>query len=328
MTAVRGHRSATPPRSPLGNTTGVGGRQGAAHHAQIFIPLLAALVAASATAALAVAHNDGPGRDDAHASYTDAKATFNTLDAPAVFTPGDDDWTDCDRNPGVNSAERLDFERKVLFSTPFTLGRHKLRQEVQDAPYVENRRWSLGGVTYATLNVQGSCNNLCDTAPDPAEYAARNAADIAWLHETFAEARGRRSAAVMIIWQADPGWDATDGTRAPLRDPTTLVQTGTDPDGYHDILTALRDDTTAFQRPVAVVHGDSHYFRIDKPFLDAQGRRLENFTRVETFGDHQENGDNDVHWLRVDVDPRSREVFSFQPQIVPANRTAVPAPAR
>src|SRR6187200_2717305 len=61
-------------------------------------------------------------------------------------------------------------------------------------------------------------------------------------------------------------------------------------------------------RPVAVVHGDSHYFRIDKPFLDAQGRRLENFTRVETFGDHQENGDNDVHWLRVDVDPRSREV--------------------
>ena len=347
---------------------------------RFLIPLLAALLAASATAALAVAHNDGPGRDDAHASYaiglwgdlpyndeqktvglpnliadmnrqrlaftahdgdlkagsgpcpdslyTDAKATFNTLDAPAVFTPGDNDWTDCDRNPGVNSAERLDFERKVLFSTPFTLGRHKLRQEVQDAPYVENRRWSLGGVTYATLNVQGSCNNLCDTAPDPAEYAARNAADIAWLHETFAEARapplgGRDD---HLAGRSGLGRDRRDPR--PARDPKTLVQTGTDPDGYHDILTALRDDTTAFRRPVAVVHGDSHYFRIDKPFLDAQGRRLENFTRVETFGDHQENGDNDVHWLRVDVDPRSREVFSFQPQIVPANRTAVPAPAR
>ena len=106
------------------------------------------------------------------------------------------------------------------------------------------------------------------------------------------------------------------------------MQTGTDPDGFHDLLTALRDETVAFRRAVAVVHGDSHYFRIDKPFLDAQGRRLENFTRVETFGDHQENGDNDVHWLRVDVDPRSREVFSFQPQIVPANRTAVPTAAR
>jgi hypothetical protein len=74
------------------------------------------------------------------------------------------------------------------------------------------------------------------------------------------------------------------------------------------------------------VHGDSHYCRIDKPLLDAKGQRLENFTRVETFGDHQENGDNDVHWLRVDVDPGSREVFSYQEQIVPANRTAVPAP--
>jgi hypothetical protein len=46
--------------------------------------------------------------------------------------------------------------------------------------------------------------------------------------------------------------------------------------------------------PVAAVHGDSHHFRIDKPLLDSQGRRLENFTWVETFGDHQENGDNDV----------------------------------
>ena len=47
------------------------------------------------------------------------------------------------------------------------------------------------------------------------------------------------------------------------------------------------------------MHGDSHYFRIDKPLLDAQGRRLENFTRVETFGDNQANGNNDVHWVKV-----------------------------
>ena len=34
---------------------------------------------------------------------------------------------------------------------------------------------------YATLNIQGSRNNLCDVAPDPAEEAARKAADIHWL---------------------------------------------------------------------------------------------------------------------------------------------------
>ena len=74
------------------------------------------------------------------------------------------------------------------------------------------------------------------------------------------------------------------------------------------------------------MHGDSHYFRIDKPFLNAFGQRLENFTRVETFGDNQANGNNDVNWLKVLVDPRSREVFAYQQQIVPANRVAVPAP--
>jgi hypothetical protein len=66
--------------------------------------------------------------------------------------------------------------------------------------------------------------------------------------------------------------------------------------------------------------------RVDKPFHDALGRRVENFSRLETFGDNQANGNNDVQWVKVTVDPRTREVFSFQPQIVPGNRTAVPAP--
>ena len=124
-----------------------------------------------------------------------------------------------------------------------------------------------------------------------------------------------------------PGFDISTGVGAPLRDPKTLVETDGLPDGFHDFLVALRDQVVAFQRPVAFVHGDSHYFRIDKPFLNAAGQRLENFTRVETFGDNQQNGTNDVNWLKVFVDANSREVFSYQTQIVPGNRVAVPPPA-
>ena len=46
---------------------------------------------------------------------------------------------------------------------------------------------------------------------------------------------------------------------------------------------------------------------------------MQNFTRVETFGDHPENDNNDVQWLRVHVNPRTRGVFSYQPQIIPEN---------
>lgn len=270
--------------------------------------------------------------------YHRAVGWFNSLRGAAMFTPGDNDWTDCDRasNGGFNSRERLDRERQIFFATPLSMGRQPMLQEVQTeslclgqagaVPCVENRRWMVGRVTYITLNVPGSCNNLCDTAPDPAEFQARNAANIKWLRDSFAAAEQRRSVAVMIISQADPGWDQSDPTHAPLRDPLTLAETDTAPDGYKEYLLALREAVVAFRRPVAYVHGDSHYIRVDKPLQDARGRRLENFTRVETFGDNAPNGNNAVQWLKVTVDPRSREVFSFQPMIVPANREAVPAP--
>lgn len=103
----------------------------------------------------------------------------------------------------------------------------------------------------------------------------------------------------MIISQADPGWDLSTGVGALLRDPKTLVATDSLPDGFHDFLSALRDELIAFQKRVAYVHSDSHYFRVDKPFLSSKGCRLENFTRVETFGDNQGNGTNDVNWRTV-----------------------------
>jgi hypothetical protein len=176
------------------------------------------------------------------------------LKKPAMFTPGDNDWTDCDRtsNGPFNSLERLQHERDVLFSTDHSFGKEKMKQEVQTSPAcegwdhgtssatttgacVENRIWTFKKVTYVTVNVQGTCNNLCgsgsatDPAPgdvgDPAEYAARNAADNAWLQAAFDEAVAKKSAGIMVIGQADPGFDKSDGTRAPLRDPKTLDET-------------------------------------------------------------------------------------------------------
>jgi hypothetical protein len=291
------------------------------------------------------------------ALYAQALGWFNSLTKPAIVTPGDNDWTDCDRpnNGAFNSLERLDHERQVFFSTDESLGTRQLHQEVQASPSclgyvsgpvlgptvtkavpcVENRRWETKGVIFATLNIQGSCNNLCGVGADAAEYASRNAANIAWMRAAFDEARTEDAAAVMLISQANPGFDLTGAPYAagvpdaPTRDPKTLDPAGINPSiapGFQEFLVALRSEVTAFRKPVAYVHGDTHYFRIDKPFLAADGQRLENFTRVETFGDNAANGLNDAHWVKALVDPKSRDVFAFQPQMVPANRTAVPAP--
>jgi hypothetical protein len=180
-------------------------------------------------------------------------------------------------------------------------------------------------VVYATINIQGSCNNLCDDYPDPVEWAARNTAGIQWMKDTFATAAAQNCVAVMFITQADPGWDDTDGTRAPTRKANTLVEDDAQKatDGFHDFLVALRAQVIAYGKPVAYVHGDSHYFRVDKPLLDSTGKRITNFTRVETFGDHQPTL-GDVNWLKVNVDPSSREVFSYEQQIVNRDPALVP----
>jgi len=296
--------------------------------------------------------------------YARGLGYFDSLRAPAIFTPGDNDWTDCDRKSlgadGRNSLQELDFERALFFRTPYTLGQNQFLQEVQstptckgfgsaannsgpnsnvalpqtqtytDVPCVENRRWIVGRVVYATINIQGSCNNLCDDYPDPTEYAARNAAGIQWMKDTFATAIAQDCVAVMFITQADPDFDDTDGTRAPTRNANTLVEDDAQKlaDGFHDFLVALRGQVITFGKPVAYVHGDSHYFRVDKPLVDgtlapAGPKRVTNFTRVETFGDHQPTL-CDVNWLKVNVDPSSREVFSYEPQIVNGDPVLVP----
>ena len=253
--------------------------------------------------------------------YTQFEGYLNALDAPAFYTPGDNEWTDCDRPAagGYDSEERLEHIRTELFDTPYSFGRRRVRAEVQAPPYVENRRWQTGPVTYATLHVVGSDDNLGDVAPDPAEHAARSAATIRWLRETFAAARQRRSAGVLLTIQANPGFDLSDPTRAPTRDPRTLAPSGTTGGGFVAFLDAQREETIAYGKPVVLVHGDSHYFRVDKPLLDASGYRIQNFTRLETPGNNAETANNDVHWVRVSVDPSEPEVFTFRQEVVAAN---------
>src|SRR4029077_836817 len=63
------------------------------------------------------------------AVYTQALGYFNALRAPAMFTPGDNDWVDCDRTAGYSSLKQLDKERALFFNTSSTLGQRKLRQK-------------------------------------------------------------------------------------------------------------------------------------------------------------------------------------------------------
>ncbi|HEV8314719.1 MAG TPA: hypothetical protein VGQ23_16780 [Burkholderiaceae bacterium] len=257
--------------------------------------------------------------------YATAAGYFNTFAAPMIYVLGDNEWTDCHRknNGGYNNLERLTYIRQTMFATPYSFGQRRFALEHQGplaGLYAENTRWKYGDVVFVGLNVPGSNNNLvkpgeclsaksartqADCDADTAEYLARDAANIQFLKESFAKAHAEKAVGLMVIIQADPGFDLPE---------TETVNERNQPgfEGYTAFLNALASETQAFGGQVVLVHGDTHFFKVDKP-LFSQASLLPNFTRLETFGSPN------IHWVKVTVDPHSRNVFSFEPMIVPGN---------
>ncbi len=244
--------------------------------------------------------------------FTQRKQLFDKFEHPFIFIPGDNEWTDCHRanNGNYDPLERLAKIRELYTQGNRSLGRPTLRLSRQsDNPqyikFRENVRWNYGDVLFLGLNIPGSNNNFGRTSEADAEFRERNAANLAWLRQGFAIAKRNRYQGIMLVIQANPNFDL---------EPTDKNRTG-----YNDFIAALEAETRAFAGQVVLVHGDSHYFRIDKPlprFSDTdQVPRLENFTRVETFGSPN------VHWLLASIDPANPNLFAFKQMLIEKNRS-------
>ena len=263
---------------------------------------------------------------------------FNRLDAPTLYSLGDNEWTDCHRanNGAYDPLERLNFLRATFFNKYATQGLrpiHVERQGPLGQAYSENSRFVKDRVEFVALHIPGSNNNLVATesectkktgrdgrqwdsvndvplgecAAATAEYQARNIANIQWLRDSFAKARARRYAGILIVIQANIyfPFELSDGGYQESFLPSLDAK-----NGFTDFFNVLVEETHNFDGQVLLVHGDSHYFKIDKAMVDADGRITRNFTRVEVFGSE----DND--WVEMTVDPKSENVFSFQPVVL------------
>ena len=282
-----------------------------------------------------------------NSQYSNAVARFNALKSPAVYVPGDNEWTDCHRKnnaaaaPGYNALERLSYIRTTMFNSVNSFGQKTMKldhQGLPGQPYSENTRWVKNHVMFVGLNIPGSDNNYITTCidsksyrtqpdcdADNLEYAERNARNLEWIQQSFTLAKQNNVAGIMFVIQADPGFDIPE-TAAFERHPGPSMTT-TDPTNYQhftDTLKELRAQTVAYSGQVVLVHGDTHAYTVDKPLLmpfpadspaspDGPYHALPNFTRVETFGE------SNADWIRVTVDARTRNVFRFEPMIVPGN---------
>lgn len=232
---------------------------------------------------------------------------FNSIEGPVMYTPGDNEWTDVSRDfPTEDPLAWLGKIRTIYFSEERSMGRAPIplitqRREPAYAKFVENARWTHGGVVFATIHMVGSNNNdQPKRTGTVAEFQERDAANVAWMRATFAAAREANAPAVGLFFQAMP---FKPGQKAAARTPA-----------FERFTATLEAEARSFRKPVLIVHADEHRYRYDPaiPF-ETQGTPLTNVTRLGTFGDKA------VHAVLVVVDPASPQVFLAGPLIVPGN---------
>jgi len=227
--------------------------------------------------------------DERFAAVATAFATFKD---PLIYTPGDNEWTDCHRvnNGSYNPLERLAAIRELFFSTPGTaLGRHPMRVEFEPT-LVENVRWIESRVAFATLHVIGSNNGLSPwsglgyATPTPEqtdEVTARIDATLAWIDSTFDGAEASGLSGVVLMMQAD--------TFNPS--PSSAQQA---------IVDRIAARTAEFNGKVLLLQGDSHVFVNDNPL------GLPNFTRIIVHGETLP-----FEYLRLTIDPHDDQLFTW-----------------
>jgi len=242
------------------------------------------------------------------AAYRERRELIETIRHPVVYTPGDNEWSDCVDIPFSDDdpLDRLASLRRAFFSPPDrSLGETPLRLESQSADpahaeFVENARWSYGGVSFVTIHVVGSANG---GRPFPGraqrhdeEVARRTQAAVDWLHDSFRAAIGADAAAVVVALHANPSYAPSVAEHAP----------------YAPIEDALVELAKLFGKPILVIHGDEHRYTLDRPFKDpSSGASIPNLQRLETFGSP------DIGWVDVVVDTALAEPFRFEPNVTP-----------
>ncbi|MFK7838075.1 MAG: hypothetical protein AB8B60_17835 [Sulfitobacter sp.] len=237
---------------------------------------------------------------DTHGHYTCDNALMDQLrgfmddfDAPVLYTPGDNEWTDCGSTEegSFDPLERLSYLRKTYFKGGMSLGAkpEKVQNQARKG-YPENARLMKGNVGFVTVHVVGSNNNFSPSDPAAAdEFFARNTANVAWLEESFAKFKD--ADAIVVALHAD------------MFVPLSGFREGWHPmSPFRDIGITLGKQSSALEKPVLLLYGDSHVHKVFQPF--AKYRPF--LHAIEVYGYP------DIKAIEVGVRPNAKKPFQVE----------------
>ncbi|MGD8580708.1 MAG: hypothetical protein PVI46_15395 [Lysobacterales bacterium] len=268
----------------------------------VYVSLIGAINAAAPAFSIHIGDTKGWGLCD-DAFQLKQRAYFDSFEAPVVYTPGNNEWSDCwkENRGSMDPIAVLDSMRRIFWSKSASMGKKTLplrrQADGDDFPaFSENALWQTEDVTFATIDVVGENNNQFSRDETLwREFVERERANVAWVREAFRAARDSGDKAVVIAMHSDIFLKETDLPQGPFK----------------PVLDAIAEGAESFPGQVLVVHGHRHQFMVDRPLRkwsdEDTSMTLENLTRLQVYGWPE------MKAVRVSVDTSKPWVFGFEP---------------
>ncbi|PFH04574.1 hypothetical protein BCF11_5358 [Collimonas sp. PA-H2] len=225
--------------------------------------------------------------------YSQRKALLSSAKNGLIVSLSASDWVTCrtaaDRSAAI---ERLNRVRDLFFSDEFSFGDSKIpliRQSTSPKfhSYVENARWEIGNVVFATINLPASNNHYLAEGGRNSEFEDRQIANREWLQRIFLNAAQKKSDAVVLFCDGDPL--ATQRHR--------VFDFNVKRDGFAEIRQRISVHASQFGGKVLIIHGPHG---ADAPASTA-------IVWQRNLGDLEVSGS----WLKVNFDPANPKLFDL-----------------
>lgn len=157
--------------------------------------------------AIGIKATDEPCTDKA---YQARKALLHSAKNGLIVSPAASDWTECKNENGKSAAiGKLNRLRELFYVDEFSLGATKIpliRQSMtaKYRSFVENARWEMGNIMFATINLPANNNHYVSDAGRNSEFEDRQVANRDWLQRVFNFATRSKADGIVLFCDANP----------------------------------------------------------------------------------------------------------------------------
>lgn len=186
--------------------------------------------------------------------YLQRKALLDNARNNVIVSLAAADWTAClngQNNPAA--IERLNRLRELLFNDEAAPERDKLQQlhqsgSVRFRNYVENARWQIHGIQFATVNLPADNNHYLSEAGRNSEFEDRLIATNDWLQRIVSTASRNKLPMIVLFCDGNPMAAAA---------PETLFGSPERRDGFREIRRKITALAATYKGKILIVHGQT-----------------------------------------------------------------------